>query len=182
MSDMLTIDRATAALWDMQGEKGVPTVRWTHAAIEDAVRKVNNGAQLLDSVRSGWVEEILPDKLNMANGTFCVIGQVYGDYDQVGVPFGMQAMQDEEDYDPVEECSPRAIEHGFLEDEGNEDLPDYVPYALLDRVWVYMLTERRRSGKRLTLELPPQEPRNIALQRLAGIDDPSAFVADEPIT
>lgn len=139
------INAATRRLWLAQG--GLPELDgWTEDTIKEAVRRVNNGAKLLDQTKPGWEEKVVPAKLDMSSGAFCIIGQAYGDYDQVAIPFGVAAIEGNEngEFDDV------AIEHGFLsQDEHGRD--EEMPYSLLDRVWVYLLSERAERGTPCTL-------------------------------
>ena len=145
----MTIDQATWDLWVNQGRNGVrgaayETPYWDSKAIRLAVKQVNRGATLLDQTNPRWVNQILPGKLDMSDGTFCVIGQTYGDYDKVHVPFGK----------PYEWSANRTeASHGFMSS-------DNVPFVLLDRVWVYLLTARKQATTAHTpfyLEAPTRQ-------------------------
>jgi hypothetical protein len=163
----ITISKSTAALWEFYGSPAHDSESWSRGDIETVVERVNRGAQLLDEEKPDWVEKIIPDRLNMSNGNFCVIGQVYGEYGEyVGVPFGVGYGSE-----AGEEVTPQAIENGFLtdveaSDHRNLDKDERIPYALLDLVWVLMLTERSQQQGPVVLELPEQEPFNLAFQRL----------------
>lgn len=43
---------------------------------------VHRGAELLDSLRPGWHEEIRTDALSMMSGCRCIIGQLTGDFNR----------------------------------------------------------------------------------------------------
>lgn len=178
------IDKITLALWEYQGKKtfadqygvgGRPA--WTRDQIEETVARVNRGALLLDKENPGWVESILPANLRMDNSSFCVIGQIYGNYDEyIGVPFGMGE-------GPLyREAEPQAVEHGFLTEQDDED-DDSIPYPLLDRVWVAMLTERHARQEPVVLRLPPSEPFNevhLLLNEAGLIDLDSSYALRIP--
>lgn len=146
------IDLTTAALWEHQGA----TYRWTRAQIETMVERANRGAQLLDEQNPGWNKSVLPAKLDMSNASFCIVGQTYGNYDEyVGPLFGKDAFADDEERERL------AVEHGFLTQDEDE-----MPWALMDRVWVYLLTARADTGRPVLLGLSPREPVNLQIQRL----------------
>jgi hypothetical protein len=44
--------------------------------------RVEKGAALLDGVRPGWAGEIATDRLAMETCNKCVLGQLYGDYQE----------------------------------------------------------------------------------------------------
>lgn len=141
-TETVTIDNDTLALWVKDGDRYED---WDLGTIETAVGRVNRGALLLDEKNPAWMDMVVPAKLDMSSARFCIIGQAYGDYDDhVAVPFGMNVIDDDDD--DRSEVNRKAIEHGFM-DNG-------VPFELLDRVWVYLLTERAHYSKRVTLELP----------------------------
>src|SRR5438046_1541940 len=47
--------------------------------LEEAVLK---GAKLLDKQRPGWWKKIKTDQLAMASGRTCILGQLYGEFEQ----------------------------------------------------------------------------------------------------
>jgi hypothetical protein len=163
---VVEIDNVTAALWEYQGDK---YYSWDRARVEEAIRRVNKGAFLLDEKKEDWLDRVMPENLNMANGNFCIIGQAYGTYSQyIGIPFGIESM-DTSGSDFDSEFEEEAIEHGFLSEEehdGEYGRETGVRYALLDRVWVYMLTQRRQKGRPVALKLPPPIPRNVLMNLL----------------
>lgn len=150
-----------AGYWEWLGSRGDPQEGeevWSRNDIETCVERVNRGAQLLDEEKPGWQNEVIPDKLDMRSSSFCIIGQVYGDYDEyVGVPFGLGE-------DMNDEAADDAIEHGFLTRRFDEDKD--IPWALLDLVWVTLLQERAEANEPVLLELPSPQPRNVLFQAL----------------
>ena len=149
----VAVDDVTASLWEWEGSR-LPDTEWSREDIELIVERVNRGALVLDEEKPGWREKVVPDKLNMNNGSFCIIGQVYGEYDEyIGVPFGMD--------DTPQDATYEAVDHGFMVGE------DGAPWALLDLVWVTMLQERAERGTDgIELQLPPPQPRNRIIQIL----------------
>lgn len=111
--------------------------------IETAVERVNKGALLLDEHKPGWVDDVIPDTLDMKQAGFCIIGQTYGNYwSHVGVPFGMNVYNDAH-----MDVGGRAEEYGFMGD-------GKVTFAMLDLMWVYMLFEHKNSPLPVVLEMP----------------------------
>lgn len=163
----VTINETTVALWEYQGKKYFD---WGWEAIPEAVARVNRGAALLDEKQPGWAQSVAPAKLDMASSSFCIIGQSYGEFTQYyGIPFGMRLLdadlgvwseKEEKELDRL------ARDHGFLEIDD-----DIVPFDLLDRVWVYLLTERSSQGfKPLLLEPPARPSVNRGIQLLTVAD------------
>lgn len=151
LETIVTIPRITVDLWLASGLRSGEHPYWNLATIEEGVRRVNKGARLLDEVEPEWVFSVFPKTLNMQAGELCIIGQVYGDFDEnMGIPFGMEVgnFADMEDAD-MHRASALATEHGFLADDGS------MSYGLLDRVWVFMLVERHnRDGEPVFLAMP----------------------------
>lgn len=142
-TETVKIDPLTVKLWVRDGQPD----EWTYEDVGIAVERVNRGALLLDEENPSWMEKVVPDNLQMSSARWCIVGQVYGDYDDgVGIPFGMQVIGEELNQDNRDEVTEKAIEHGFM-DNG-------VPFDLLDRVWVYLLTARAHHTKRVILEMP----------------------------
>ena len=138
-----TIDPFTAALWEYKGttDKYYP---WGYTQIETMVERANRGALLLDEREPRWNFKVVPENLDMTDGTLCIVGQTYGSYGQyVGPVFGLSE---------GEENDALAIEHGFLTNNEHD-----VPWELMDLVWVYLLTTRAESGQPDTIALPPRE-------------------------
>ena len=179
------VDPTTMALWRYQGtytfvgydESTEEELEgWSREDIETVVERVNRGGLLLDQDRNDWVEEILPQKLDMASDGFCIIGQVYGGYGQyVGVPFGMSS--------ETVATSKQAIDAGFITQiDRGFDTKSSIPYALLDRVWVQMLAERRERGTPVVLTLPPDESLNKIRKRLIDAKLLTATLAETDLS
>jgi len=153
LATIVTIDEETIELWQKagRGRHG-----WERNDIEEAVKRVNRGSLLLDEKKPDWVFGVIPARLDMSCASLCIIGQTYGNFDAVAIPFGMQEMLDDHVSDEdSEKIDKLAIEHGFLTFHGG-GVSD-VPYGVLDRVWVTMLTERHnRGGERVLLAMPEQ--------------------------
>lgn len=137
---LVEIDKGTLKLWQKL---------WNRDAIQLAVERVNRGANLLDAKRPGWEKTVAPQKLEMANASFCIIGQAYGDYGEVRTPFGFAEL--DEGGPPEKEVDQRAVEHGFYV---IDEIEDGYEYTTLDYIWVYLLQERAEKGRPVYLKLP----------------------------
>jgi hypothetical protein len=159
----VTIDPITMSLWELQGMNDVEGL-WSRGDIETIVERVNKGAELLDNYEgTGWTERIMPGKLDMSSGSFCIIGQAYNGYDTgLAIPFGIDALDEDEH---PKEVAAKAVEHGFLTEVDDEP----IPFKLLDRVWVYMLEARKESpGDRVSLSTPGPVARNEMITMLSA--------------
>lgn len=148
---IVTIPTVTVEMWLFSGKVNEFGDYWTIDEIEEGVRRVNKGARLLDKEKPEWVYGVLPEYLDMSQGGLCIIGQSYGDFDgNIGIPFGMNEIDfNAMDKEERERTTVLATEHGFLSDD------DEIPYAVLDRVWVFMLVERHnRDGQPVFLRMP----------------------------
>lgn len=90
--------------------------------INAAVRK---GARLLDDVAPTWRDMINVSRLQMSNTTRCVLGMVFGTYDD-----GIEALADSQERTDVEVF---AIEHGFDVDPDSRTINS--DYSALDAQW-----------------------------------------------
>lgn len=54
-------------------------VEYTMATAQEYAAR---GADLLDRYRPGWAEEIVPEGLDLADPCDCILGQIYGQYDE----------------------------------------------------------------------------------------------------
>ena len=149
---VVVIDKDTIKLWKKAGRG---RIGWETSDFAEAVERVNRGSLLLDEQKPKWVYGVLPAKLDMSDAHLCIIGQSYGNYDAVAIPFGMEVvegMTEDEEEKLDADLTETAIRHGFLTEHPN---PPDIPYGVLDRVWVYMLTERHnREGEPLLLAMP----------------------------
>lgn len=144
LDDTIVIDDATWMEWIFDGRRQNRHIshRWNSDTIHLAIERVNRGAQLLDRQNPSWMDRVFPQRLQMSSGRWCIIGQTYGDYDSVGIPFGMDSL----DTDVADEVQDKAVEHGFMENG--------VPFELLDRVWVYLLNARAVHSDTAVLSAP----------------------------
>jgi hypothetical protein len=136
-----TIPDETVKLWE---ELFCPFVL-DDPDISLTIERVNRGAALLDEKKPKWVYGVIPENLDMSCSDLCIIGQSYGTYSAVGIPFGMSEAEVESL--PTNEMDQKGIDHGFLEDDSS-------PFALLDRVWSLLLVERHAREESLFLRLP----------------------------
>lgn len=44
--------------------------------------KVQRGVRLLDEKKPGWAAQINTEKLQMEHGQWCILGQLFGDYER----------------------------------------------------------------------------------------------------
>lgn len=52
---------------------------WRHGSPE---QRVARGIKYLDARHPGWASSVTPDKIDLDSSTNCVLGQVYGDYNE----------------------------------------------------------------------------------------------------
>lgn len=88
--------------------------------------RIERGAAVLDQNAPGWETKISLDHLDLANASYCVLGQVYGDYDN-----GLRELDGEVETHPAR--------YGFLA-QGDED------YDSLTDKWRAFIA--RRLGRR----------------------------------
>ncbi len=107
--------------------------------MDDVQERVANGAALLDEKIPGWELRINLQELNLSSCVTCVLGQLYGHYDE-----GM------EEIFPAEVCEcgeehlsmERSAPHGFSAsgiDTGEQ-------YTALDVEWTRVIKERLDRG------------------------------------
>lgn len=156
LTTFVTIDEETIDLWLASGynRNGVQRPGWQVKDFAEAVARVNRGSALLDEQKQPkWIFGVIPEHLDMSDAQLCIIGQSYGNFNAVGIPFGMQEVEDLSDEDS-EKTDRLAVSHGFLTFHDGDDNPD-IPYGVLDRVWVYLLNERhKRGGEPIFLAMP----------------------------
>lgn len=159
LTTFVTIDEETVELWLKSGYRSDGSFRpgWGKRDFSEAVARVNRGSALLDEQKQPkWIFGVIPEKLDMSCASLCIIGQSYGDFgESIGIPFGMEEMALEEELADKEQkkLDKLAISHGFLTFHGETEQD--IPYGVLDRVWVYMLTERHnRGGEPIFLAMP----------------------------
>lgn len=90
--------------------------------MSDLDAKVARGIALLDDRMPGWRQRIDLDLLDMSSCDFCILGQLFGDYDDGFVALGLD----------------RGCPYGF--DDEDED------YLELARTWDRALTEAEGGG------------------------------------
>lgn len=88
--------------------------------------EVTTGIALLDSRMGTWWDDVPPELLDMADGSYCILGQLFGDYVEGRAALGMND----------EDC----IRHGFLLDEHDGDSP--YDYQRLTAAWHAAITAR----------------------------------------
>jgi hypothetical protein len=95
---------------------------------------VQAGAARLDRIHPGWADKINLEKFEISSGQQCVIGQLYGDYDNDNLQkvFRTRGLGPLEKEDRLDEL---ATEHGFYE-------PD-CQYDRLQEDWVKAIAARQ---------------------------------------
>lgn len=116
---------------------------------ERARESVLRGAAVLDKVEPGWELKIDLAELNLSSGCQCVLGQVYGEYDEgCEVLFEMNP--------PYSDDVTAVMAHGFvvssrgsrLNGEGYEFVAQWMNnyYEVLDELWIEQVKERFDRG------------------------------------
>lgn len=109
------------------------------ALMKQAERAARKGAKYLDAKKPGWAGKIALTKLDMGNGSACILGQCYTAFYK-----GLRELgeNEEDNYDP---CS-FAVRHGFqvsmaLQEKGH--------YERLAAAWAPLIFQRQfRAMKR----------------------------------
>lgn len=117
--------------------------------------RVRRGAEYLDSTYTnpyleeqglGWVDLVCPSTLDLNSGSYCVFGQVFGDFAR--------------HLESIDKSNKWAMRHGFLAGDESEyngdrgvDDDDYEwQVAILDILWVTEV-EKRKAARTHTLDL-----------------------------
>jgi hypothetical protein len=95
---------------------------------EDEVLAVKRGAYWLDEVKPGWVSAIDLVEFDISSGYSCVLGQLFGDYDQ-----GLGFASEHGEYNTEDLWESR---HGFNCDYSN------ISYSGLNVAWKRYIEER----------------------------------------
>lgn len=105
-----------------------PTVT-PREAYRIAADRVNRGAALLDEHEPGWEARIVPDDINLACTSFCILGQAFGTFSK-----GLEALPG------LGRGENNSWRYGF--DITTERQNDPVSWRELDACWVDLLTMR----------------------------------------
>lgn len=147
VADYMSYDENTdvnddAQLRELFGFAGVDMVyvsefrEWYEAQLAYAAFLASMGAEYLDTHYSDWRDKVDEQRLSMASGTHCILGQVFGDYeDGIRRIFAerVESEGDPGDWDVGK--SSMAREFGFI-DNG-------ACYLALDYAWQDELRKRR---------------------------------------
>lgn len=95
-------------------------------SVTRAERRALRGAALLDQHRPGWERELELYLLNMHSCSNCVLGQLYGTYENGCHALNVDRIRDEPEH------------FGFEGDDG-------VSYHDLDKAWTKIITERTKE-------------------------------------
>ena len=91
------------------------------------------GERLLDRVQPDWRDKVDRERLCMSDGCDCILGQVYGDYND-----GLIALDEEM---RLGEQPVHASQYGF----STLDLPNHVGYPHLQDAWLEILAPEGAS-------------------------------------
>lgn len=126
-------------------------------AWERATCAVARGAALLDTREPGWERRVDPARLHMADGYYCILGQLFGDYN-VGIhAIGIFSGTGRHHAEPQDNEQAAACDFGFLADEDWDEDRDYYAgveplgdqpftYADLNAAWLTLLLARRAEA------------------------------------
>ena len=101
-------------------------------------QRVANGIQYLKDTHKGgmlWLELIDIEQLDMSSSTWCIIGQVFGEYWRWSTTARVTAVEQRR----------LGFEANYFEDEYGDGRLDYEDYAALQAEWVRVLTELKGS-------------------------------------
>jgi len=118
-------------------------LRWLRRRAEpvswaSACRRAARGAAYLDRVDPGWYRYVDPDRLELADGARCVLGQRYGAFFPGLTRAGLLNLSSA----PLGSLSP--VDYGFLCVQGVDEATQARDYALLNRAWRREIRRRRR--------------------------------------
>jgi len=94
---------------------------------------VNDGVDRLDAFYPEWPNEIDIDKLDMANGARCIIGQLFGDYLDGINTLGLDFFSEDD------------ISHGFNLPPGGDGTAPATEWRKLTDLWIAEIREIRAS-------------------------------------
>jgi hypothetical protein len=105
---------------------------WWEAQTTHADILVRCGKQYLDENFPDWRDQVNASRLDMSSGTQCILGQVFGEYDD-GIRLIYQHEMEKlgEEIDPIMGNSDWARNHGFIDNGAT--------YQALDEVWLLAL-------------------------------------------
>lgn len=103
---------------------------------DDIVRRVEAGAAWLDENKPGWVDQIDLDRLDMYERPDCILGQLYGNFNNVAQYFGDEPTEER----PLSHDA--AVSFGFF--AANLERCEE-EYAILQSAWKRLITTRRRD-------------------------------------
>jgi hypothetical protein len=113
--------------------------------------RVRRGALLLDATMPGWAAKVNGDRLAMRWCDKCLLGQLYGDYNdglkRVGLPLYLD--WDKGSNKESDEAEEIAAAHGFTitDEEYREDVRDETAWPALADTWRAEIRSRRPEGR-----------------------------------
>lgn len=90
-------------------------------------RRVKKGARLLDEHMPGWVEKIIPGRLDLASTSYCILGQTFSSFTKGMTVLGVEKSTEKYGFD-LEASDP---------DDG---------WEILDKAWIKEIKKRKRSS------------------------------------
>jgi hypothetical protein len=109
--------------------------------VKKKITAVNKGAKALDTHVPAWHNRVYPNDLDLACSSFCVVGQVFGQFStfelrKLGVDIS------------------KAYQYGFDAHYDIEEDKDRNVYKLLDELWTGLIYWRARRGRKVKLKAP----------------------------
>jgi hypothetical protein len=123
----------------------------SHSAIDTIEARVKRGALLLDATTPGWAAKVNGDRLAMRWCDKCLLGQLYGDYNdglkRIGLPLYLD--WDKGSNKESDEAEEIAAAHGFTitDEEYREDVRDETAWPALADTWRVEIRSRRPEGR-----------------------------------
>ena len=111
----------------------------SRVSFQQAARRAQAGAALLDAEDPGWAARIDPRSLELADGRACVLGQLHGDYRRGlfrGRIVGASSA-------PARFVSP--VDLGFQASREGGEEAERLDYAHLTRAWRREIASRQRG-------------------------------------
>ncbi len=118
-------------------------------SLASACQRAARGAAYLDRVDPGWYRHVDLDRLELADGARCVLGQCYGAFFLGLTRAGMLNLSSA----PLGSLSP--VDYGFLCVQGVDEATQAHDYVLLNRAWRREIQQRlRRDALAVAQDLP----------------------------
>lgn len=89
-------------------------------------QRVKKGAALLDKEQPGWASKVNPDGLDMRSGSYCILGQAFGEYE-----------------DGTDHLDVEGRDYGF---DLVYEVDDVSDWRILDALWIKEVQKRTNPG------------------------------------